>query len=70
MAIIRELFHGLEPCSLQPGTFRRPLRWPACTPLAMKRKYHFDEIFITGCTESCHFDKMDWHQLYGITHWP
>ena len=35
---------------------RRSLRWPACTPLALKRKYRpFDEIFITGCIERWHF---------------
>ena len=31
--------------------------WPACTPL--KRKYRpFEEIFSTGCIESCHFDNL------------
>ena len=29
------------------------LQWP------LKRKcHHFDEIFVTGCTESCHFDNF------------
>ena len=25
---------------------------------SLKRKYHFDEIFITGCTTSCQFDNL------------
>ena len=38
-------------CKLREGTIS--------TPLALKRKCcHFDEILITDCTESCHFDNF------------
>ena len=28
--------------------------------LWLKRKCHFDEIYITDCTESCHFNNFRW----------
>ena len=34
-------------------------------PSTLKRKcHHFDEIFITGCTESCHFDNSQCSQWW------
>ena len=33
--------------------------------ISMKRKCrHFDEIFVTGCTGSCHFDNFQWGQWW------
>ena len=41
----------------------------------LKRKYHhFDEIYVTGCTESCHFDNFQcsqwwkFHQMNAMSH--
>ena len=31
---------------------------------SLKRKCHFDEIFITDCTESCHFENFRCSSIY------
>ena len=36
----------------------------AYTSTTLKRKCHFDEIFITGCTGSCHFDNFQCSQWW------
>ena len=44
--------------------------WKLITP-TMKRKCHFDEIFIAGCTGSCHFDNFQcshWWELQSKCH--
>ena len=35
---------------------------------ALKRKCHFDELFITGCTGSCHFGDFWWSQWWTFHH--
>ena len=36
-----------------------------CQAITLKWKgHHFDEIFITGCTGSCHFDNFQYSQWW------
>ena len=34
------------------------LHYFSCACVSLKRKRHFDEIFVTGCTENCHSDNF------------
>ena len=40
------------------------MAWPGALTPALKRKCHFDEIFITGRTGSCHFDNFQCGQWW------
>ena len=47
-----------------PRTIENNRLSPNCITCTLKRKsHHFDEIFIAGCTGSCHFDSFQWWKL-------
>ena len=38
--------------------------WSGTKPTLKRKCRHFDEIFITGCSESCHFDNFQYSQWW------